>query len=293
MPLHQLVTYVWRHPLNAPGRIAALGRVARWQVASRIMDCPIAMPFVDETLLLMSRGMTGATGNWYCGLHEFRDMGFVLHALRPDDRFLDVGANVGSYTILAAGGVGARVTAVEPIAVTVEKLRRNVRLNGLSAKVTVVQCGLSDSAGTLRFTCNLDTTNRVLSNGEGTNRSVTVPVRTLDEVVGGDAPAVIKIDVEGYEALVLRGATRTLADPRLLAVVTEVNASGRRYGVRDDQLTAAMREHGFSPFAYDPFRRRLTDVSMADSNIVFVRDRAAVQSRATSARRYKLVNGEL
>lgn len=48
--------------------------------------------------------MTGATGNWYCGLQEYEDMSFVLHALRPGDLFVDVGANIGSYSILAAGG---------------------------------------------------------------------------------------------------------------------------------------------------------------------------------------------
>ena len=52
-------------------------------------------------------GMTGATGNVYCGLHEFEDMALVLHALRPRDLFVDVGANVGSYTVL--GGQPARV----------------------------------------------------------------------------------------------------------------------------------------------------------------------------------------
>jgi hypothetical protein len=50
-------------------------------------------------------GMTGATGNLYVGLHEFEEMAFLLHFLRPGDLFADVGANVGSYTILAAVAV--------------------------------------------------------------------------------------------------------------------------------------------------------------------------------------------
>ena len=100
--------FVWNHPLNSSGRIAALGRVARWQMASRLVSGPIALPFVEGTSLFASRGMTGATGNWYCGLHEVRDMAFVLHVLRRGEHFLDVGANVGSYTVLAAGGPSGR-----------------------------------------------------------------------------------------------------------------------------------------------------------------------------------------
>src|SRR5262245_41975942 len=115
MALSELLSFVWNHPLNSTDRIAALGRVARWQIASRLVSGPIALPFVEGTSLLASSGMTGATGNWYCGLHEVRDMSFVLHLLRPGEKFLDVGANVGSYTVLAAGAVGAQVTSVEPV----------------------------------------------------------------------------------------------------------------------------------------------------------------------------------
>lgn len=53
--------------------------------------------------------MTGATGNIYVGLHEFEDMAFLLHVLRRTDLFVDVGANIGSYTILAGGAAGAKL----------------------------------------------------------------------------------------------------------------------------------------------------------------------------------------
>ena len=127
--------------------------------------------------------MTGATGNWYCGLHEVRDMAFVLHLLRPGEQFLDVGANVGSYTVLAAGAVGAHVTSVEPVPLTFAHLQRNVVLNGLSGNVNAWQGGLSDSAGTLRFTSEQDTVNHVLCRWR-VRSAVEVAVRTVDDLVG-------------------------------------------------------------------------------------------------------------
>ena len=206
--------------------------------------------------MFVSSGMTGATGNWYCGLHEVRDMAFVLHLLRPDEQFLDVGANVGSYTVLAAGAVGAYVTSIEPVPSTFAHLQRNVVLNGLSGKVDLWQCGASDSAGTLRFSSEQDTVNHVLVEGES-GPSVEVAVHTVDAVVGARVPVLIKIDVEGYERQVVRGASRTLADTRVLAVVMETNGSGTRYGVRNDELFAAMDQAGFSAHTYDPFERQL------------------------------------
>jgi len=73
----KLLNYVWRHPLNAHGKLAALWRVLRWQIASRLMPGLIALPYVQGTSLFATRGMTGATGNWYCGLHEVHEMALV------------------------------------------------------------------------------------------------------------------------------------------------------------------------------------------------------------------------
>ena len=134
MRLLHLLRYVLTHPLNASGRIRAVGRVIRWQIGSRLLPGFVALPYVGSTQLLVSRGMTGATGNWYCGLHEVCEMAFVLHVLRATDHFVDVGANVGSYTVLAAGAVGARTTAIEPIPTTFAHLVRNVALNGLGER---------------------------------------------------------------------------------------------------------------------------------------------------------------
>jgi len=292
MALATLLRYVWRHPLNADARAAALARVVRWQVASRLMKGPVALPFVEGTQLFATRGMTGATGNWYCGLHEVSEMAFLLHLLRENDRFVDVGANIGSYTVLAAGGVGARVTAVEPIPVTFAHLQRNIALNGLDARVQAHCVGLSDSNGTLRFSADLDTVNHVLAADEQ-RPSVEVPVRTLDELVANNVPTLMKIDVEGHEYPVLTGGQRTLTDPRLLAVIMETNGSGARYGVTDDALTRVMRSCGFAPYGYDPFARGLIEPRDADGNTVFVRSIDAILERVRTAKRYHLVNGTI
>jgi len=111
----------------------------------------------------METGMTGATTNLYCGLHEAADMAFVLHALRPGDSFLDVGANVGTYTILASGVAQACTLALEPIPATFERLLRNLRLNDLLSRVDARCLAVGATQGSVRFTAGRDTTNRAIS----------------------------------------------------------------------------------------------------------------------------------
>ena len=219
-------------------------------------------------------------------------MSFLLHLLHEGDHFVDIGANIGSYTILAGGVSKARVTAIEPISTTFEYLKRNIALNGLGKRVCANQVGLSDKVGSLRFSTDLDTVNHVLAEGEDIN-SVEVPVTLLDDLIGGDVPTLIKIDVEGHELSVLRGGDNTLRNLRLLAVIMETNGSGSRYGVLDDQLIETMRAHGFSPFGYNPFTRKLFDVTRYGGNTVFIRNRKQVEERLKEARRFQLINGEL
>lgn len=292
MKTTRVLRTVVHHPMNAANRWAALMRFIRWQVGSRLLPGMVALPFVGETKLFTVRGMTGATGNWYCGLHEHAEMAFTLHVLRPGDHFLDVGANVGSYTVLAAGGTGCRVTAVEPLPATFAALRTNIVLNNLEDIVRMWCGALSHCDSLVRFTSDLDTMNHVSAQEDGSS-SIEVPVQPLDKLVGQDVPLLIKIDVEGYEWPVLRGAARVLEDATLRAVIMETNESGKRYGVSDDCLFEEMERRGFRPMEYDPFNRKLRPLEGRRKNTIFVRDLDFVHDRIRTAKRFRLVNGDI
>lgn len=182
---------------------------------------------------------------------------------------------------------------MEPIPETFAHLKRSLALNGFDEQVDARCLGLSDQVSSLRFTARMGCVNHVLAEGEQVADCVEVPVTTMDALVGADVPTLIKIDVEGHELAVLRGAERTLADPRLLAVIMETNGSGERYGIDDGELVGIMRDNGFAPYGYDPFSRRLVNADGAGGNTIFVRDAEAVSRRVATARRFRLVNGEI
>ncbi|MCH8167967.1 MAG: FkbM family methyltransferase [Proteobacteria bacterium] len=224
------------------------------------------MKFVNGTHLWARRGETGVTGNIYYGLHEFEDMAFVAHALRPGDLFADIGANAGSYTVIAAGVSGARVIAIEPVPKTIERLRANISLNSLDDHVRVEVCALTDKAGTVRFTTDQDTVNHVASATE-TAHTIDVPARTADALFVKDVPRIVKIDVEGHEFDLLRGASHMLSEPGVWAMIIEVS------GVKTETVLATLSRHGFEPRKYDPFSRSLAPASpsVGAGNTLFLR----------------------
>lgn len=154
--------------------------------------------WINGTVIFAERGMTGVTGNIYCGLHEFADMSLLLHFLsgsgESTNLFVDVGANVGSFTILAAGITDCQSVAIEPTPSTFKALKRNIIANKLETKVETYQVAVGEKQGTIRFSMDNGPMNQVV---DDTYKGLAklVEVRTLDTILDGRAPTMLKIDV--------------------------------------------------------------------------------------------------
>jgi len=267
--MRQIARFLSNHPLTRNHRVAGFTRLFRWQIESRLRR-EVIVPWVGGVRLAARRGMTGATGNIYAGLHEFADMAFTLHFLRPDDLFMDVGANIGSYTLLASGVCKARAISFEPDPETMALLQRNIDLNGLHGRVVLEEAAVGADEGEVELTKGLDTCNHVTKANEGTTQRVSM--RTLDRVAALNPPIMIKVDVEGHEAEVLRGARAVLDSPVLKAVITE--------GQRPADI-APLLSAGFAQYEYDPFRRMLGRAAghRSGNNALFLRDPSFAATR--------------
>jgi FkbM family methyltransferase len=155
-----------------------------------------------------------------------------MTGFRPDDVLLDIGANVGIYTIAAAGLFGVRVAALEPYGPNLEALRRNVTINRLADRVAVLPVAATDVERSGRLyheggeagaaAQHFETTEDGSDGTDAFDRVEGVPVDVLVERGTIPFPTRIKIDVDGNERAVIEGMTRTLADPRLHSIRLEV-----------------------------------------------------------------------
>lgn len=274
---------VYRHLLNASAPAAA---VLNYSVLKfrQMLTGTVAVPYIGEAKLLWPKGATSVAIQAKYGLGEFRDMAFLLHMLRSEDLFADVGANAGVYTILASKSVGARVVAIEPVPTTFDLLRRNVELNNVAGTVDLRQCGVGRHSTDLHFTASLWSFNHVAEHpGDDT---VEVPIEPLDTILAGRVPRLIKIDVEGFEGEVVAGAAQTLANPDCVVVIMEVAETAERYGASGYDIIRQMEDFGFLPYWYDPFRRTLAVAGLAKEgrwNKIFIRDMAFVKERIETA----------
>src|SRR5262245_66364773 len=127
--------WIINHPLSKGRQVRNIARFLSWQIGSRLSQTPRVFELANGAKMFARPGMTGVTGNLYVGLHEFAEMAFLLHFLRPADLFADVGANVGSFSVLAGAAIGADVIAFEP-GEAFPWLVRNLVLNSLKKAQT-------------------------------------------------------------------------------------------------------------------------------------------------------------
>jgi FkbM family methyltransferase len=146
------------------------------------------------------------------GAFENERASFLRRHLLPDDLFIDIGANIGFFTIIAAR-TGVRVHAFEPHPRNYKRLLRNLRLNGFTdAQVQPHSCALGDSDGTVLLYQSLNDNYGMSSIVlDFSPDGFPVPLRRLDDLLPSPTSrCVIKIDVEGAELQVLDGAKKFL-----------------------------------------------------------------------------------
>jgi FkbM family methyltransferase len=149
--------------------------------------------------------------------------------LRPGMTVVDVGANIGYFSWLAARKVGpkGRVVALEPHPMNFAVLQAVQKANRIEC-LTPLQAGLSDANGTARIgkIAASQFADRTASMVDAAPTDPEVPVWTLDELVEKEALTTIdllKIDVDGFESRILRGARRTLEAGRVRNLIIEFN----------------------------------------------------------------------
>lgn len=184
--------------------------------------------------------------------------------IEPGTLVLDIGASLGLWTVplgMRAKRAGARVLAFEPHPNNHAWLHRNITLNGLGSTVTVHETALGDAAGT----AVMDVGEAGLLGGGGNAAvavkmdsvtGVRVPITTLDSLSWTHPVSAIKIDVEGYEVRVLRGAADLIARDRPI-IYGEFNKVWLQ--IRGDELAPLLEEMfdtGYDIFGVEHLRSR-------------------------------------
>lgn len=240
-----------RHsPTRWQTKLANLRYRLRWKLARRVkvIDRDQTLRFICNSAMEEYRAQTFF-------VKEEGTINWIREHVRPGDSFLDIGANIGLYTLAAAQRVGAGgvVYAVEPHIVNFQSLLRNIAANNFQDRVRPFSCALHEASGIFDFNyrsldpgSSMSQLNATRDGEENEFGPVTVEAKlavTVDHLIAAGSmqpPCHVKIDVDGNEMLILKGMRELLTGhnaPRTMQV--EINARYR------DALFAFLKEVGF------------------------------------------------
>ncbi|MGH2556658.1 MAG: FkbM family methyltransferase [Actinomycetota bacterium] len=197
---------------------------------------------------------SGSASNliYFGDFYEYDEMLFVKRYLRRGDGFIDGGANIGTFSLLAAELVGAtgRVDAFEPVPEPAGWFRENMALNDYGW-VHLHEAALGERSGTVDFFSDRDVSNHIAL--EPAKDTIQVPCVTLDEALPVEGRyAMAKLDLEGAQVAALRGAERHLSEQNPPVWQVEVfQHLLLKMGSDLDELISLFTDHGYSLCSYD------------------------------------------
>jgi FkbM family methyltransferase len=265
--------------INVSRRLFAGSFVQRWGVTTfvymKVFDAmygkkDAVVPFRGAQFVMPTKDIT-LTPSVMSGVFERHELDIFELACSSGATILDVGANIGLYSVVAAQRIGpsGKVYAFEPVPENIALLRRNLELNGVAERVAVQEVAVGEADGELEiFLSDRQIgTHSAAKAAVGGGASVKVPMRSIDAFVATRAISridVVKIDVEGYDGQVLQGALHTLRRRKPVLFIEYSPALLEACGQNPDEFVALMGGIYKYCILVDAFKDRVTVITLPE-----------------------------
>lgn len=202
------------------------------------------------------------------GVFEPFQTEIVKKEIKKGDTVLDIGANIGYYTLLFAKlvGEGGKVYAFEPDPINFGLLKKNVELNGYQ-NVVLIQRAVSNKAGKIKlYLCENNSGMHRIYKSKFCRRFIEIESIILDEYFKGFDKKInfIKLDIEGAEAVAMEGMSRLLQANKDIKVITEfAPVSIKEFGAEPERyLKNVLLNHGFKLYEINENKNKIEPVTI-------------------------------
>ena len=282
----KLINTIFKHPLNKDNIYRAFFRFVIFNLKTRFtFKRQIVFNWVNDSkfLYLISKKerlrQRQLKFNCYLGLAEYVDMSFLLHCLKKEDLFIDCGSNLGLYSILASKVIGANSITFEPHPDTIEKLISQLEINNINNKVEIIKKAVGEKVCKVFFSNKFDLLKNqvIVDKDQFPNKDfIQVEMTTLDtELKNITQNFILKIDIEGFEYLALKGAKSLLKSDKLKALIIENNSKMENYNRKSNDVNIFLSEYNLFPINYLPKQKIIDlDVKKLDDNLnmIYIKD---------------------
>jgi FkbM family methyltransferase len=255
---YQILVDVWNHPANSNRKVRSLYQALAWQVHKRLIRSDKRITFHGLSLHCPPSNHSASRAIYFSQYPDYREMKFIEKFLRDGDQFIDIGANIGLYSLLALSCVGphGHVHSIEPNSTLSALLQKTKRANELKNwSIHQVAVGEHNGATTLANTGD-DCTSHIDPDRKKSN-SAEVEIVALQDYLPKEPYTMIKLDIEGYEPFAIRGMRDWLVQESPPVLQLELAGYSNKYGISSDQFIGELEQLGYFLAVYCPNTNRL------------------------------------
>lgn len=279
-------SFLWviNHPNNRSNLFLTILRIFIWKINQVFLNIPKVVNIQNGIKFKCYPDSSWGGLVIYTKLPEYFEMKFVNKIINKGDTVIDVGANLGSYSLIAASKVGkGKVFAFEPSNIAYKRLLENITINNMDDKIKTLRVAVSDKKGYLDFSDlsrpEVSHVSYIQSQGSTRIKSITLDGFIKRQKI--NKIRLIKIDVEGYEAKVLEGASEILKRGIVDYLLIEINKDSLLFKLDPTKTFNLIKSYGYKTY-YFRNSDKLTPIAEFSDNkktINIVAIRKNIQSR--------------
>lgn len=245
---------LFESPYNKQRPVFALVRFVYWKLIRLFKRKDVKYQLWDNCLILLNYDSFQSMWIMYNYFVDWEEFNLIKKYLKQNDTVFDIGSNMGFYTIwMSKFLVQGKIHAFEPDPENFKRLQKNIALNNFQNLVEANQSAVSDVDGELWFTSGLDGENHIVD--LNLQNTLSIKSQKLDSYVYqhhiSTSIAYMKIDVEGFEYAVLKGANSILINKQIEIIQLEINKTIKYSGKDIDHLLTLLNFYQYSLCSYD------------------------------------------
>ncbi|MEO6456050.1 MAG: FkbM family methyltransferase [Ginsengibacter sp.] len=257
---------LYKAPYNKKFPVFALYRFIYWKLIRFFKWENVKFRLWANRVILLNYGSFQSMWLMYNYYVDWEEFNLISKYLQPGDEVFDIGANMGYYTIWMSKFIAeGKIHSFEPDAENFKRLQTNISLNNLQALVKANKKAASDVDGKLGFTKGLEGENHIIDHTD--QNALTVTSQRIDSYVDQlniSGIAYMKIDVEGFEYAVLKGANAVLLNKRITIIQLEINKTISNSGRSINDVLELLNHYKYMLCSYDVIANQLKVVAFSN-----------------------------
>ncbi len=259
---------LFKSPYNRQKPLFALWRFAQWKFIRLLKRKNVLYNAWGDRKIYVNYDSFHSMWLMYNYIVDWEEFNLIKNFVRPGDVVADIGANMGFYSLWMSKFTSgsAAVHSFEPDEENFQRLQQNIRINKLGHTIIANKTAIGDADGKISFTKGLDGENHIA--GSGTQNIVEVNITTLDKYSQASNVSELKyckIDVEGFEMSVLKGASGLLTGKKISILQLEINSASNNSGCSIAGLLELLQSFGYLLCCFDAGANSLKPIAYSST----------------------------